>query len=252
VRWWLCGYALALLPVLAQDSAQPMLLLPDTLVRQGTQVRLPIFARWDFPQTPQRLTAELLYSPNRLRVLGLEANTSDGGLYELALLRDSILSADTAVLAFACTPPPRTIDALLGWLRVEILAGRDTAAWLQPIHLYADSLLFRLSSPRAWLRIEGSPPVEPIPIEGLFRNVPNPFATSTWLEYAVVQPGWVEFRIFTAQGKLLAQERRYHPRAERARLLFQAPSWELASGEYLVLMLTETGAVYSLRMLCAK
>jgi hypothetical protein len=196
----------------------------------------------------------ILYAARRLRLLGVRANP-EGYPCSALEFRDTLLSADTGRVEVLCSNPPSDgYSGVFAWLELEVLAGQDTVAWLQPTELWSGSTALPLRARTGWIRIAESPPVEPVGVDGLWLAIPSPFASELQVQYAVARPGWVFFRLFAVNGRDIAIEPSavYAPRAGTYTLRLRFVPWELASGTYLIRMETERGTVSFLRVLCVK
>ncbi len=234
-------------------AAEQIVVIPDTVLWQGQRSALPIWVRLQLPEQPTELQISLLYSAQRLRILGLRTGGAESICPELSF-RDTIFNGDTGRVDLLCPMAGGVYAGILAWLEVEILAGRDTSAWIEPLLVRSGEHELPLVGTRAWIRIEGGMPVEPVGVDELRIAVPSPFASELWVYYAVAQPGWVEFRLFSVTGQELVLEpsRVYVLQRGSHVLRFRFSPWQVSSGGYLLRMVTERGVVRFLWLLCER
>lgn len=234
-------------------AAEQIVVLPDTVLRQGHQSALPVWVQLQLPEQPAELQISLLYNARRLRVLGVRAGGTQTTCAELSF-RDTVLNADTGRVDLFCPEAQGVYVGVFAWLEVEVLAGRDTSAWIRPLLLRSGGRELPLSASMAWIRIEGGIPVELVEIDEVRLAAPSPFAEQLWVYYAVAYPGWVEFRLFSIMGQEIALEpsRFYVPSRGSYVVQFRFIPWQIASGGYVLRMVTERGVVRFLWLLCEK
>ncbi|MCS6966354.1 MAG: hypothetical protein NZ473_06280 [Candidatus Kapabacteria bacterium] len=235
-------------------ATEQFVLIPDTTLWQGQRASLPVMVRLHLPRQVSLLRLVLLYSAYRLRLLGVRSNTALDFCSTLSFY-DTVFAGDTGRVVIECRGPrAEQYSGVIGHLDLEVLAGQDTVAWLRPIEVWGDTSIFLLSGQTAWIRIENGPPVEPVLTDGLGAGIPNPFVYRLSVQYAVVQPAWVFFRLFSFSGEEVPLEpsRVYVPRAGAFPVSFSFRPWELASGGYVLRMETDYGTVYFLPILCVK
>lgn len=254
MTWWeRTVLLLGLLGSVGGAAAEQIVSVPDTTLRQGQKAALPVWVHFQLPEDGSSLALTLLYSAQRLRLLRAWIEAATG--CSQAEFRDTLLGGDTGRVQLLCTSFPRArYEGIFAWLEFEVLAGRDTLAWLTPVEIQADGSPLPLQAQTTRLRIEDGPPVEPIRIDELSVGFPNPFVGELRLRYVVAQAGWVRFDLFSWSGKRIALEPAaiYAPGAGTYVALFRFRSWEVASGGYIVRMQTERGGVSFGRILCVK
>lgn len=243
-----------ILGYLTSVLAESRVVLPDTTLWQGQQAALPVWVQFQVIESSLPLTLVLLYSANRLRVLQVFPD-SLSGFCQTIRFRDTLLSSDTGQLEIACIPSGGGgYSGIFAWIGLEVLAGRDTLAWIEPVELRSNGTPLPVSRQGARIRILGGPPVEPIGAEGLWAGAPNPFGGELVLRYSVARPGQVFFRLFSLSGREIPLEPSSveAPRMGTYTLRFRFLPWEVSSGGYIVQMVTEFGGVYLLPVMCVK
>ncbi|MCS7176187.1 MAG: hypothetical protein NZ960_00950 [Candidatus Kapabacteria bacterium] len=237
---------------LAAVASTQVVEIPDTVLQQGQRAALPIRVQLELPSSASTLRIAVAYSAYRLKVVAIRAGGELCGAVEL---RDTLLDQDTGRVDIYCTAPVAgSYRGVLGWLEIEVLAGREGEAWFFPVAICVDSVELPVAGQKARIRIENGPPVEPIGTEGLWKALPSPFGGEVVVQYSVARPGWVFFQMFSATGKRITLDpsRLYAPRAGTFALRFRFYPWEVSSGAYVLQMQTEHGTVDYLWMLCVR
>ena len=228
--------------------------LPDTALWQGQRAILPIWGQLQLSEGPLPLRLVLLYSANRLRILRVFAEPP-AALCEQVSFQDTVLDGDTGRVEIGCMlAVGGEYRGVLGWLELEVLAGRDTVGWIRPVELIANGGPLPLDGQGAQIRILGGPPVEPVGAEGVWMGAPNPFSGELVVHYSVARPGRLLFRLFSLSGREVPVEPSVVEvgRPGTYTLRFRFVPWELSSGGYVVQMVTQSGGVYFLPVMCVK
>jgi len=235
--------------------AESTIVVPDTALWQGQRAILPVWSQLHLVENSAPLKLVLLYSAHRLRMLRAFPDSLSGFCSTLSF-HDTLLSGDTGRLELICTPSVEIGEyrGVFAWLELEVLAGRDTLAWISPLELLGNGTPLSVSGRGGRIRILGGPPVEPVGMEGVWVGAANPFREELVLRYSVARSGRVAFRIFSLSGKEIPVEPSAVevPRMGTYTLRFRFPPWEVASGGYVVQMVTESGGVYLLPVMCVK
>lgn|GEM_PF-1356645 len=250
---WIQGLVWGTLLGAVAGTAEQVVVIRDTVLEQGRSAALPIWVQLQLEGDRGLLRLSLFYSAQRLRILGIQGNGQQGLCGELSFW-DTVFNGDTGRVDLYCSASVQTYTGILGWLEVEVLAGRDTVAWIHPFELRSGEQVLPLRATTAWIRIEGGPLVEPVGVDEVRIGAPNPFADRLWVHYAVARPGWVSFQLFSVSGIEipLMPSRVYAPRVGSYVIGFRFLPWEIASGGYVLRMVTERGTVRFLWLLCVK
>lgn len=225
--------------------------LPDTTVRQGTIIEYPVFLQMTGKGANNTCIVNI--SVPRKRVNLIDALSKPGTLFSCKKPTITFLSESATEKNFSITCSNPLIDTIgiLLYLRLEILAGRDTNAEIEVQSFQIGDSLTNFN------QIGGSfsfsdPPIVQAKAEGMEMNIPNPFSYSTSFDYFIGKSGNVEFSLFNSQGKLVQQFPTEFKNAGKYtfNLLVDNPM-DFSSGVYVIRMKTESG-LYHMSMVHKK
>ena len=242
---------LLILSALTLHAEDITIRIPDSLLSQGARIRLPILI-----QTSEKAKLEscsIRVGIPKRRIILHDVVTEPGTLFtckkpQIIFLSDGEVYKEYSI---QCVSPLFDSTGILCFLDIEVLAGRDSIAFLQ-----ASS--FSIGNTQQTIRqIGGSltfnnPPITQASSEGMDINAPNPFAYTTTFTYYLGKSGFVQFSLFNTQGKLIKE----FPEEQRAagRHMFTLDvdnPLDFSSGVYIIRMSTQQG-IYHMSMVHKK
>ena len=226
-------------------------IVPDTMVKQGTLIELPISVKTN-PNaliTPCTVTLSI---PKKRMILK-DALTKPGTMFTCKNPIITFLSEDSQFRTYSITCPNPLLQeqGILTYLQLEVLAGFETKA-----NINAQSFVIG-DSAQSIQQIGGTisfidPPVVQAQAEGMDSNVPNPFAYTTAFTYYVGKEGEVQFSLFNMLGKLIQEFPAERKSAGRYTFTLAIDDpYNFSSGIYFIRMRTERG-LYHMSMVHKK
>ncbi len=225
--------------------------MPDTTLRQGARVRIPLYLHTNSDALRQACTIRLAIP--KKRIIFHDALTEPGTLFsckktDITFLSDGDVYKEYAI---SCPNPLFDTNGIALYLDVEALAGLDSS-------LQIVILSYRIGDSSQVIQQVGGnigfsdPAVRQANTEGMDINSPNPFAYTTSFNYYVGKPGDISFSLYNTQGKLVKEYPTESKSAGRHTftLIVDNPM-DFSSGVYIIRMKTEQG-VYHMSMVHKK
>lgn len=225
--------------------------LPDTSLRQGTRLKLPVFLQ-SSGTVMQEICTIRIAIPKK-RIILHDALTEPGTLYTCKKTNITFLSDGDEQKEYAITCPNPLFDSsgIAFYLDVETLAGMDTALSIKVLSFSIGNSIHDIEQIGGRITFI-DPPVIQASTEGMDINSPNPFAYTTSFNYYVGKPGDVQFFLYNSQGKLVKEFPVERKIAGRHSFTLNVDNpMDFSSGVYIIRMKTEQG-LYHMSMVHKK
>ena len=225
--------------------------LPDTILRQGARVRIPLYLQTNSDALGQACTIRLAIP--KKRIIFHDALTEPGTLFTCKKTDITFLSDgdEYKEYAISCPNPLFDTNGIAMYLDVEALAGLDSSLKILIMSFQIGDSLQAIQQVGGIITFP-DPAVRQANTEGMDINSPNPFAYTTSFNYYVGKPGEITFSLFNTQGKLVKEFPSERKSAGRHTftLIVDNPM-DFSSGVYIIRMKTEQG-VYHMSMVHKK
>jgi hypothetical protein len=226
-------------------------ILPDTLVKQGSLIELPLSVK---------TSTEAMFSPcsvivsiPKRRIILKDAMTKPGTLFTCKKPIITILSENSSnrTYSISCQNPLLQSEGILFFLQLEVLAGIDSISTINTLSFSIGDSTQSIVQSGGKIRFS-DPLVIQAQAEGMDINLPNPFSYTTSFTYYVGKEGEVHFTLYDSQGKLIQD----YPieRKSAGRHIFDLKvddPYNFPSGVYIIRMRTERG-LYHMSMVHKK
>lgn len=225
--------------------------LPDTTVKQGARVRIPVNLQTKGEALGQPCTVRLAIP--KKRIIFHDALTEPGTLFSCKKTDISFLSDgdNYKEYAISCPNPLFDTNGIAMYLDIEALAGHDSSLQILILSYQIGDSLQNIQQIGGTISFS-DPAVRQANTEGMDINSPNPFVYTTSFNYYIGKPGDVAFSLFNTQGKLLKEYPIEQKTAGRHTftLIVDNPM-DFSSGVYIIRMKTEQG-MYHMSMVHKK
>ncbi len=225
--------------------------LPDTLLRQGTRWKLPVFLRSNSSAMQEICTIRIAIP--KKRIILHDALTEPGTLYSCKKTNITFLSDGDEYKEYSITCPNPLFDSsgIVFYLDLEALAGDDSASSIKVLSFSIADSVQDIEQIGGIIRFI-DPPVIQANTEGMDINAPNPFAYTTTFSYYIGKTGDVQFFLYNTQGKLIKEFPLERKVAGRYSFTLNVDNpMDFSSGVYIIRMKTEQG-IYHMSMVNKK
>lgn len=226
-------------------------ILPDTLVKQGSLIELPLSVK----TTSEAMVSNcsVIVSIPKRRIILKNAITKSGTLFTCKKPTITLLSENSVnrTYSISCQNPLFQSEGILFFLQLEVLAGIDSITSINALSFSIGDSIQSIVQSGGKIRFS-DPLVIQAQAEGMDINLPNPFAYTTSFTYYVGKEGEVQFTLYDSLGKLIQD----YPieRKSAGRHIFDVKVDDLfnfPSGVYVIRMRTERG-LYHMSMVHKK